>query len=144
MQLECPQCRRRVPLAPPESPDAGRRMTCPHCRAPLMLDQFAGRLAAVKKAPVSDRAPQISRPVSAARPGGFIGSRRSSGRDTLAAVFVAACLAAIMAGGLRLAVGFHFEMGQTEKAFQDAEDACRLGFEKACALLKRYDRKTGS
>lgn len=38
----------------------------------------------------------------------------------------------------------HFQMGQPEKALQDTEGSCRLGFAKACQLLKRYDRETQS
>ena len=38
----------------------------------------------------------------------------------------------------------HFQLGREEKAFQDAEAACRLGFEDACNILRRYGRGAGS
>ncbi len=38
----------------------------------------------------------------------------------------------------------HFQLGREEKAFQDAEAACRLGFEDACTILRRYGRGAGS
>jgi tetratricopeptide (TPR) repeat protein len=38
----------------------------------------------------------------------------------------------------------YFQKGHVDAAFQDAEAACRLGFKKACQLLKRHGRETQS
>jgi len=111
--------------------DSTLRLSCIHGESSMFLDRYAGELLPAQIRPVSADVLR-AQPASGVRLiGAIFHQGLSTGRETLATVFV---ILGIIA----------FQMGQPEKALQDAEAAWRSGFGKGCQILKRCRRETQS
>jgi len=130
MLLVCSKCHKNLRVDHAGPPDSALRLTCSHGDRPLLLDRYAGKLLPAKARPASEDV--------AERPASDVHSRQavfhprvSTGRDTMAAVFI---IVGIIA----------FQMGQPKRVLQDTDSACRLGFDKTCQILKLYGPETQS
>ena len=131
MLLVCLICRKILPIGPAVPPDSTLQLTCIHGDSSVFLDRYAGELLPAQIRPASADVLR-AQPASGDRLiGAIFHPGLSTGRDTLATIFV---ILGIIA----------FQMGQPEKALQDAEAAWRSGFGKGCQILKRCRRETQS
>lgn len=131
MLLVCPKRRRSLPAEPAGPPDATLRFTGIHRDSSSFLDRYAGELLLAKMRPESEDVPAEQTASEVRSIGAIFHPGLSTGRDTLAAALV---ILGIIA----------FEKGQPERASQDSEAFCRLGFRKACQILKRHRWETQS
>jgi tetratricopeptide (TPR) repeat protein len=104
MLLACPICHKELPVEPTNSSDSSLDLTCVHCDSSLMFDRYRGELTPVNIRPAPgdglvERA--VRKPPSKEA---IFHPRLSTGRDTLAAVFVIVCIIAILIGGMTLAL----------------------------------------
>ena len=104
MLLACPICRKDLPIEPASAGDSALYVTCFHCESPLILDRYKGELMRANVKPASEDG--IEEPPASEVPSKetIFHPRLSTGRDTLAAVFVIVCIIAILTGGMTLAL----------------------------------------
>jgi len=105
MLLECPFCHKEMPVEPGPPTTSPRRLTCTHCNRTVVLDQYTGRLMPDRKQAQPRKTPAERYPQGATAGKAFFEPRLSTGRDTLAAVFVIVCIVAIGVGGVSLVTG---------------------------------------
>ena len=107
MELECPLCKNKLPVAQGSANAAITRLVCPHCDGPLLLDAFSGQLLAENKPPASRKTPLKKQLRTVSRESVIFHPRLSTGKDTLAAAFVIVCVVAILTAGVTLVLGKH-------------------------------------
>ena len=106
MLMDCPICGKEFPVETAEKEDTPKALVCLHCRSPLTLDRFAGRLSSAVKKETSQSAPMPPSGKGTRSSVAYFQPRLSTGRDNLAALFVIICIVAIVVGGISLATGF--------------------------------------
>ena len=104
MLLACPICHKKLSVELTRSSDYSLGVTCIHCDSRLILDRYRGELipANIRPAPGNGLSERPARVLPSKET--IFHPRLSTGRDTLAAVFVIVCIIAILIGGMTLAL----------------------------------------
>ena len=104
MQMNCPACRKEIALDPADAKDTPSGVICDHCGGHLTLDHYSGRLAPVGRHSNKGNRREQQAIRSNRSSETFFKPRLSTGRDTVAALFVIICVVAILVGALSLTV----------------------------------------
>ena len=105
MLLACPICHKKLSVESTCSSGSSLGVPCIHCDSSLILDRYRGELIPAKKRPAPGNGLAERSASAAPSKETIFYPRLSTGRDTLAAVFVIVCIIAILIGGMSLAPG---------------------------------------